>query len=100
MHYKGKPAKSRNVTALSSLDACSTGKITVSGWEVTDMLANLGRKGDGRPIVSADSTHSFPNGKLRCKHDLHTQTFPDREIPLAQTPLMTNNFPNGKLDKP
>jgi hypothetical protein len=42
----------------------------------------------------------FLIGKLWRKSGLGLQGFPDRETPLAYSPVVVNNLPNGKRSKP
>jgi len=47
-----------------------------------------------------ESHHYFPIGKQTAIHTLTTSNIPDREILLAHSPFVADNFPNGKLSKP
>jgi HTH-type transcriptional regulator/antitoxin HipB len=45
------------------------------------------------------TVHYFPIGKQRPNHALSTPNIPDREISLALSPVVADNFPNGKLEQ-
>jgi len=47
-----------------------------------------------------ETTTISRSGNKRPNHALTTLNIPDREMSLALSPVVADNFPNGKLSKP
>jgi hypothetical protein len=69
----------------------------VINWGGSENRATLGVCGYQFGIEIATISRS---GNSRPNHLPITPSIPDREISLALSPVVTDNFPNGKLAKP